>query len=291
MFSQIQENRKEDAHQSRLLKNAPPWIIFPDSEEPGRVFYFSPADRKAMWEPEPEEEKVRFDGKKHGAFVTPANLASSIARRSRVTKIKLAETYLEKGQWERAAGAFDKAIEFGAGLEPEAMKDNAKVRYKMWDLYGGDDPHLEVAMAAMNRSFGLAENYKDPVALLASARLYVAAGSPAGALQVLKHVIEDYADCDMIEDAILNAAWVLKECGSLQGAINYTEYLQDVPPTSLPRWVLPLLLSFIFASEGNLIDAMSYLESGQGLHSQDDLRVRKMNATEWFQDQQVSPSS
>ena len=86
MFGEMQSQRQEKEENDRMLSNAPPWIIFDDKEELGRVFYFSPAAKRVVYEPVPEGA-MRFDGMKHKRFVAISNSSVKAARRMRTSKV------------------------------------------------------------------------------------------------------------------------------------------------------------------------------------------------------------
>ena len=204
----------------------PQWIEVADTVEVDRKCYYSPSKDKIQWEPRPAEGVERFDDERHGAWRVLCSSAQSLARNTRETKLTNARAYYERGEWDKAAEQFDKAIAIGCGRHVDAMQDNAHVKFVRWEESDGDPLRLQAALAATERSFGLGENRSDPLGLLMAARLCVATGQPEAAMgHLFKVMAVQYLGDALRPDRV----WaVLKEVDELTVRLT-TRDLEDLP--------------------------------------------------------------
>ena len=122
----------------------PQWIELDDTAEAGRKVYYNPVEEKIQWEPCPEQGVEQFDEEVHRQWRVVSGVAISTARNSRDTKVKMARAFYERGEWQKAAVAFEKAITIGCGRQEDAMRDYSHVRFVLWDMSDGDADLLKV---------------------------------------------------------------------------------------------------------------------------------------------------
>jgi hypothetical protein len=80
----------------------------------------------------------------------PHHQAASTARNSRDTKVKMARAFYERGEWDKAVVAFEKALSIGCGRHADAMRDHAHVRFVLWDMSDGDATLLKVTTTVLS---------------------------------------------------------------------------------------------------------------------------------------------